>query len=121
MDFPVLFKSPKSFYFVPEFFSIFIGIMDQYLRKFKKIAMSISGFVLDKNVEKHFKICNSVFNLSYFGFVTVNALVYVNIDLGIHCKKSKIAQNEKSIWGFLFQKYGRFRSSSLELFVEHKP
>ena len=63
-----------------------------------------------------------VFISSNFGFVTADALIYVNIIDCIHCNKSKVAQNEKQnpIWVFLFQKYGKFWSVSLELFIKHK-
>ena len=37
----------------------------------------------------------SFFILSNFGFVTVDALIYVDIDQDIHCYKSKVAQSEK--------------------------
>ena len=67
-----------------------------------------------KCLEKCFKILNifgirkpkqifSFFILSYFGFVTADALVYVNIEQGIHCNTSKVAQNEK-LFGFSYSK-----------------
>ena len=44
-------------------------------------------------------------------FPLMNALVYVNIDQGIHKGKLKVAQNEKrkkTTWVFLYIKYGKF-------------
>ena len=40
------------------------------------------------------------------GFLAVEALVYVNIDRGIHCNKSKVARNEKrkKLFGFSYSK-----------------
>ena len=43
----------------------------------------------------------------------MNALVYVNIDQGIHKVKLKVARNEKqkkTTWVFFFYKYGKFWS-----------
>ena len=57
-------------------------------------------------------------------FSLLNALVYVNIDQGIHKGKSNVARNEKqkkTTWVFIFQKYGKFWSVSLEHFIKHKP
>ena len=46
----------------------------------------------------------SFFNSSNFEFYLMNALVYVDIDWGIHKKKLKVAQNEKQkkLRGFSF-------------------
>ena len=45
----------------------------------------------------------SFFISSNFEFYPINALVYVNIDQGIHKVKLKVAKNEKNIYmGFLF-------------------
>ena len=43
-------------------------------------------------------------------FYLMNALVYVDIDKGIHKGKSKVAQNEKQkkMWIFLYIKYSKF-------------
>ena len=41
----------------------------------------------------------------------MNALVYVDIDQGIHKGKSKVARNEKrkkTTWVFLYIKYSKF-------------
>ena len=40
----------------------------------------------------------------------MNALVYVDIDQGAAFVrgKNKVAQNEKTMWVFVFQKYGKF-------------
>ena len=65
---------------------------------------------------EHFKFCHiyrkrkpmyivffSFFISSNFEFYPINALVYVNIDQGIHKVKLKVAKNEKNIYmGFLF-------------------
>ena len=54
----------------------------------------------------------------------MNALVYVNIDWGIHEVKLKNALNEKqkkTTWVFFFYKYGKFWSISWEQKVELKP
>ena len=42
-----------------------------------------------------------------FGFITVNALVYIDIDQGIYYYKSKVARNKiktKKIFGFSYSK-----------------
>ena len=57
-------------------------------------------------------------------FYLMNALVYVDIDQGIHKGKSKVARNEKqkkTMWVFLYIKYIKFCSVLLEHFVERKP
>ena len=62
----------------------------------------------------------SCFNSSNFFFALINALVYVNIDQGIHKWKSKVAQNEKrkkKYFGFLIQILKYFARP----YVEHKP
>ena len=41
----------------------------------------------------------------------MNALVYVDIDQGIHLGKNKVEQNEKckkQFWIFIYIKYGKF-------------
>ena len=45
----------------------------------------------------------------YFRFVIVDALLYVNIDQGIHYNKSNVSRNEnqKPKKGFLIQKFGK--------------
>ena len=52
---------------------------------------------------KNFRVCDrQKVPESYFGFVIVDALLYVDINLGIHYIKSNVAQNEKgekSIFG----------------------
>ena len=61
--------------------------------------------------------CCSIFSL-------MNALVYVDIHQGIHKgKKIKVARNEKwnkQLWVFVYIKYGKFWSISLELFIKQK-
>ena len=58
-------------------------------------------------------------------FPLMNALIYVNIHQGIHLgKKNKVAWNEKwrkQLWVFIYIKYGKFWSVSLEHQVEYKP
>ena len=62
------------------------------------------------NTKTHVDFFIFHFMLLYF-FLLMNALVYVDIDHGIHYGKNKVARNEKrkrTIWVFLFQKYGTF-------------
>ena len=49
----------------------------------------------------------SFFILSNFHFSLINALVYVDIDQGIHKGKMKVAQNE-TVWVFFFHKHTKF-------------
>ena len=59
----------------------------------------------------HFSFCATLI------FSLMNALVYVDINQAIHKKKLKNARNEKqkkTTWVFLFIKYGKFWSISLE-------
>ena len=56
-------------------------------------------------------------------FTFINALVYVNIDWGIHKRKLKNALNEKqkkTTWVFFFYKYGKFWSVSPDKKVDLK-
>ena len=60
-----------------------------------------------------------------FSSETLQNLLYFmyNIDQGIHKGKSKVAWNEnekKTTWVFLYIKYSKFWSASLEHFVERK-
>ena len=46
------------------------------------------------------------------------------IDQGIHQGKNKVTRNEKrkkQLWVFVYIKYGKFWSVSLELFIKQKP
>ena len=55
-------------------------------------------------------------------FYLMNALVYVDIHQGIHIVKCKVARNtKKTTWVFLYIKYRKFWSVSLEHFIERKP
>ena len=57
-------------------------------------------------------------------FLLMNALVYIDIDQGIHYGKNKVARNEKrkkQLWVFKYIKYAKFWSVSLEHFIKHKP
>ena len=56
----------------------------------------------------------------------MNALVYVDIDQGIHMVKNKNALNEKrkmkkTTWVFFFYKYGKFWSVLSDKKVDLKP
>ena len=54
----------------------------------------------------------------------MNALVYVDIDQGIHKEKMKVARNEKrkKLRGFSYYKsIANFEAFFLELKLEHKP
>ena len=72
----------------------------------RKPHLTISEFMLNemlqRNASKFAKFFGirkpkyffPFFILSYFGFVTMDVLVY-DIDQGIDCNKSKVARNEK--------------------------
>ena len=48
---------------------------------------------------------------SNFMFYLINALVYVNIDQGIHKVKFKVSRNEKNqktTWVFIYIKFGNY-------------
>ena len=64
------------------------------------------------------------FILCNFEFYLKNALVYFDIDWGIHKVKPKNAWNEKqkiTMWVFFFYKYGKFWSISLDKKVDLRP
>ena len=59
-------------------------------------------------------------------FPLIYTLIYVDIDQVIQFirGKNKVVWNEKQkkqLWGFVYIKYGKFWSISLELFIKHKP
>ena len=65
-----------------------------------------------------------VFNFEQLWLLYYNALVYVDIDQGIHKVKLKIACNEKqkkTTWVFFIYKYGKFWRVLPEQKVDLKP
>ena len=85
--------------------------------KFQRNASKFSIFYIYENLKLLFSFRANLF------FPLMNAPVYGHRPGHSLGEKNKVARNEKwkkQLWVFVYIKYGKFWSVSLELFVEHK-
>ena len=81
--------------------------------KHKKIRsfLYILAFFRKKRFEINFLFLRNASKFAIYIVYLINALVYLDIDQGIHKVKLKVAWNEKwkkTTWVFFFYKYGKF-------------
>ena len=87
--------------------------------KFRRNASKFPIFIQNENPSNFFRFS---FRATFI-FPLMNALVYVDIDQGIHKGKNESCskwKTKKTTWVFFLYKYRKFWSVSLEFKLEHK-